>query len=407
MKSKRNILLGFVVLVMLMTSIVTTVSGAESTANALPDTYSHATSASSKKILEGEELANALQFLADSSHYIYINRGTAYYGNYTQFPDTGFDTEWRSPVNGRVYRGPYYDPMTRSVNWLTTNPNGSINSSIGSYWAALPPNTELELNFNEIQGYSAQPDWQIICCMAPGQTVNNYIENGRGTLLIDAALASNYDLPNGWQNRNMLNVEVKLRNYVPRVVTPQQFYDGCMPTTSSWLVPPRWLAVPGWGADAGENQFRTVAQFWGCATGNAADLNLNTDEERAAYIERANADPAVLEALTGCVYDMHFDILQVVNVTQELGFDFEQGSGKANGLDKDNDGLLDRYPEGHDNAGEVILQNAYGTRLLPDWAYDLDFNLDWWVRGSGDLINSEGKKLVGANPDGTYILEGE
>ena len=26
--------------------------------------------------------------------------------NYTQFPATGFDTEWRSPLNGRVYRGP-------------------------------------------------------------------------------------------------------------------------------------------------------------------------------------------------------------------------------------------------------------------------------------------------------------
>ena len=95
-------------------------------ADEMPDTYTHATAASSKEMLTGEALDAALQFLADSSHYLYINRATPYYGNYTQFPETGFDTEWRSPVNGRVYRGPYYDPISRSVNWLSTNPNGSI-----------------------------------------------------------------------------------------------------------------------------------------------------------------------------------------------------------------------------------------------------------------------------------------
>lgn len=418
MKNKRGILLGLIVLLVVITSAVTflvtknavtTVSGAETTSATLPDTYAHATSSSSKKVLTGEELENALQFLADSSHYLYINRATPYYGNYHLFPETGFDTGWRSPVNGRGYRGPYNDPITRSVNWLTTNPNGSSNSSIGSYWACLPPNTELELNNNELQGYSVQPDWQIVSYMAPGQTVNNFIRNGRGSFLIDAALVSNYGLPNAWKNRNMLNVEVKLRNYVPRVVTPQQYYDGGLPTTSSWLVPPRWLAVPGWGPDAGDNQFRTVAQFWGVATGDDAALNFTTDEERTAYIERANADPVLLEALTGCVIDLHFDIVQIVNVTQELGFDFEQGSGKVNGIDKDGDGLLDRYPEGHKEAGELILQNAYGVKLLPTWAYGLNFNLDWWVAadGSGDLFNSQGMKIVGANPDGTYILGGE
>ena len=100
---------------------------------------------------------------------------------------------------------------------------------------------------------------------------------------------------------------------------------------------------------------------------------------------------------------LYFDVMQIVNVKQEVGFDFEQGSGKMNGLDMDGDGLL-----GRDENGGLILQNAYGqdARLLPDWAYDLDFKQGWWVSLDGSLINEEGKKLVGANEDGSYILEG-
>ena len=62
--------------------------------------------------------------------------------------------------------------------------------------------------------------------------------------------------------------------------------------------------------------------------------------------------------------------------------------------------------KGNAKAGELILQNE-ALAMLPDWAYELNQNLDWWIAGSGDLINSQGKKLVGANPDGTYILEGD
>lgn len=73
----------------------------------------------------------------------------------------------------------------------------------------------------------------------------------------------------------------------------------------------------------------------------------------------------------------------------------------------DRDGLLDRCPESDEHEGEVILQNVYGSYNLPDWAYDLNFNLGWWCAPDGNLIDSEGKKIVGANPDGTYILEDE
>jgi hypothetical protein len=375
----------------------------------LPDTYTHATSSGSKDVLEGEDLEHALQFLADSSHYFYINRATPYYGNYTLFPTTGFDTEWRSPLNGRVYRGPYTDPLTRSVIWVTTNPNGSANVSVGSYWGAVPPNTDLVIEHHELEGYEPSDDWQIICYMAPGQTVNNFIRNGRGSMMIDGALAKYYGLTEAWDGRNVINVEVKLKKYIRREIDPQDYYDGLMPTTTSWLVAGVWSSVPGWGTDAGDDQFRSIDQFWGCATGAGADLNLNTDEERAAYIERATADEALAEALKGSLNYMYFEIMQIVNIEQEIGFDHEQAAGKVNGIDMDGDGLLDRYPEGDEQAGEIILQNAYGEDMysLPDWAYGLDFNLGWWHALDDSLINDEGKKIVGANPDGTYILEDE
>lgn len=367
----------------------------------LPDTYTHATDASSKEVLSGEQLDAARQFLLDSSHYWYINRATPYYGNYTLYPETGFDTQWRSPANGRVYRGPYYDPLTRSVNWLTTSPNGAINSSIGSYWACVAPNTQIEINNNELQGYQVSDEWQMISVMSPGQTVDNFIRNERGSLYIDASLVSNYGLDAGWEYRNILMVEVELDHYVPRNCTPEEYYNGELPTTSSWLLEGRVAGVESWAG-----QFLTIPQYWGCATGDDAAKNLTTDEERAAYIESLNADPEIIEAMSGVCYYMHFNILQIVNVKQELGFDFEQASGKVNAIDMDHDGLLDRYPEGNAKAGELILQNE-ALAMLPDWAYELNQNLDWWIAGSGDLINSQGKKLVGANPDGTYILEGD
>lgn len=403
------------------------IAGAEeaagsASANAdLPDTYTSASLPMFKSILEGEDVEKALQFLADSSHYLYIDRATPYHGNYTLFPETGFDTEWRSPLNGRPYRGPYYDPMSRSVIWLAASQNGAINASVGSYWACIPPNTELDLKYNELQDYAPSEDWQIVSYMYNGQTAQNLIRNGRGTLMIDAALAGNYGIEPGWgyaatglphsfDDRGVLGVEVKLNHYAHRTVTAQQYYDGYLPTTINMCVPSVWGVLPGWTADAGEDQYRTPAQFWGCAEGADAELNLTTDEEREAYIERADADPAVGEALSNQCVDLYFDIMQIVNVKQQIGFDFEQASGKINGIDMDGDGLIDRYPEGHEKAGELIIQNAYGfdnAHLLPDWAYELNYNLDWWVVSEDVLVNSEGKKLVGANPDGTYILEGE
>ena len=201
----------------------------------------------------------------------------------------------------------------------------------------------------------------------------------------------------------MLDVEVKLRSYKRRQITAKGCYDGEATTAISWTVPGIWGAVEGWGPDAGEDQFRTIAQFWGCAEGADADLNLNSDEEREAHLKRADEDEALNEALKNVMIYLYFDVMQIVNVKQGVGFDFEQGSGKMNGLDMDGDGLL-----GRDENGGLILQNAYGqdARLLPDWAYDLDFKQGWWVSLDGSLINEEGKKLVGANEDGSYTLEG-
>lgn len=373
----------------------------------LPDTYTHATAVSSKEVLEGDALDSALQYLADVSHYLYINRATPYYGNFTQFPVTGFDTDWRSPLNGRVYRGPYSDPLTRSVLWLTTNPNGSANVSLGSYWGAIPPNTELAIEHHELEGYEPSPDWQIVCYMAPGQTVENFIRNGRGSLAVDGALASHYGLAEAWEGRNVLNVEVKLKKYIRREIDPQDYYDGLMPTTTSWLVAGVWAAVPGWGEDAGDDQFRSIAQFWGCSTEDDP-LNFTTDEQRNAYIERAKGDETLAKALKGSLNYLYFEVMQVVNTVQEIGFDHEQASGKVNGIDMDGDGLLDLYPEGDEHAGDPILQNAYGpdAYLVPDWAFKLDYKLGWWCALDGSIIDADGKKVVGANDDGSLVLEG-
>lgn len=196
---------------------------------------------------------------------------------------------------------------------------------------------------------------------------------------------------------------MKLRGYKRRQITAKGCYDGEAPTTISWTAPGIWGAVEGWGPDAGEDQSRAIAQFWGCAEGADAGLNLNSDEEREAHLKRADEDEALNEALKNVMIYLYFDVMQIVNVKQGVGFDFEQGGGKMNGLDMDGDGLL-----GRDENGGLILQDAYGqdARLLPDWAYDLDFKQGWWVSLDGSLINEEGKKLVGANEDGSYTLEG-
>ena len=400
MFSKRN-LFAVLLAVALVFTAAAALAQVEGAMSDLPDVYTHATDVTSKEVLTGDQFEAAMQFLVDSSHYWYINRGTPYYGNYTKYPETGFDTEWRSPVNGRGYRGPYYDPLTRSVNWLTTNPNGSINSSVGSYWACIAPNTDLVIENNECQGYEKSDKYQMICVMSPGQTVDNFIRNGRGSLYIDASLVNEYDVEAAWEYRNILMVEVELDHYVPRFCSPEEYYNGEIPTTSSWLLAGRWAMLEGWDGAEGHNTFLSIPQFWGCATGDAAALNLTTDEERAAYLELCNSDPAVIEACTGVCYYMHFNVLQVINNKQELGFDFEQASGKVNAIDKDHDGMLDV-----DENGEVIALNMQAA-MLPSWAYRLNQNLDWWIAGNGDLINSEGRKLIGAKADGTYILEGE
>lgn len=134
-----------------------------------------------------------------------------------------------------------------------------------------------------------------------------------------------------------------------------------------------------------------------------ADLNFTTDEERQAYIERARNDQVLHDALLGALNYLYFNVKQIVNITQEIGLDFEQPAGKVNGVDIDGDGFLDRE-EGSD---EAILQNAYGEGVyqLPDWAYDLDFSQGWWRGLDGELIDAHGNKIVGANPDGTPVIE--
>ena len=108
------------------------------------------------------------------------------------------------PVNGRGYRGPYYDPLTRSVNWLSTNPNGGINSSVGLTGLHRAEHRS-DHRKQRGSGYEKLDKWQMISVMSPGQTVDNYIRNGRGSFYIDASLASNYGIDPAWEYRNILD----------------------------------------------------------------------------------------------------------------------------------------------------------------------------------------------------------
>ena len=57
--------------------------------------------------------------------------------------------------------------------------------------------------------------------MRPGQTVNNFIRNGRGSLLIDGSLVSHYGIQGALDERNVLAVKVKLNKYIRCAVDPR------------------------------------------------------------------------------------------------------------------------------------------------------------------------------------------
>ena len=235
MKNTRRLLTGMAAMVRAAASAVSAVGVAEEME--WPDAYSHATDASSKEVLSGEQLDEALQFLMDSSHFI----GTSTVPRRTMATSPSAGDGLSIPValpsvNGRGYRGSYYDPWTRSVNWLSTNPNGGINSSVRILLGLH--RAEHRSDHRKQRGSGLREIRQVADdrVMSPGQTVDNYIRNGRGSFYIDASLASNYGIDPAWEYRNILMVEVELDHYVPRACTPQEYYDGEPPTTSSWLL---------------------------------------------------------------------------------------------------------------------------------------------------------------------------
>ena len=410
------------------------------------DSFTHATPGS-KTTLTGTQYDIALQFLQDSSHYAYADRATYQYNNPVLFPKTGMDTDWRSPVNTRNYRGPFFDPITRSVNWLTVNPNGSVNVSLGSYWMCLPPNKQLTLNYNELQNYKPYDKWQIVTSMGPGQSVSNFLERKRGTFAIDGALVRHYGLANGFnttatypggmagtagptdfnqEGRNVIFVEVKLREHAVRQCTAKQYYEGWLPATASGGVMNRWRALDGWRL-TDPDPARTTAQFYGYSRVRASNtdpwtedpLNIpagpSGDTAREAYLVRAN-NPAVLEAIAGAFVDMYFDIMGIVNVTAEIGLDIEGDSGVVNGIDRDHDGWLDKYPMDWGGAsanalqlsqrGKIILQETHSHHMLPDWYFELNFHDPWWTTGVGfvaphlrnpRVYNADGYQIIGLN----------
>jgi hypothetical protein len=339
------------------------------------DTYTHATNfpamsnpnALSKEILQGEKLTNALKFLEDSSHYLYTQKDLQYFPAYAKYKN-GFDENWRSSVNGRVYRGPYYDPLSRSICWLSINPNGAVSVSLGSYWGLVPPGKDLPTD--EAHGFIKSDDkYQIFSYNSSGQMTQNWIERKRGTFAIDASLADHYGVPGS----RYLFVEVKLNHYEKRVVTPEEFYEGLLPESWSMGVNGQWAFH--------DSSFLSFAEYWA-----------KSDAERAAYIAQVNDDPVVKDILANTGGYFWFDIMQIVSVADLVGFEYESSEGKVNGIDMNHDGYLDKYPASHAKAGQLILTGEDNLRV-PEYALYLNYNDPWWV----DWISQPGViKIVDA-----------
>jgi hypothetical protein len=328
----------------------------------------------SKEILEGDKLAAALKFLEDSSHYLYTQKDLQYFPAYAKYKN-GFDEDWRSPVNGRVYRGPYYDPLSRSVCWLSINPNGAVSVSLGSYWGLVPPNKELPAN--EAHGFKKSDKYQIFSYNSSGQMTQNWIERQRGTFAIDASLAEHYGIPGA----RYFFVEVKLNHYEKRVVTPEEFYEGAIPESWSMGVMGQWAMH--W--DQKGEQFLSFEQYWA-----------KSETERAAYIAKANNDPVVTDILANTGGYFWFDIMQIVSVADLVGFEYESSEGKVNGIDMDHDGYLDKYPAGHPSAGELILSG--GPARVPEYVLYLNYKDPWWI----DWVSTRGK-IKAVLADGTEV----
>jgi len=473
MKKRKGILFGFTVaLAAVMLNFAGCDTGSTTVTNVnciddWPDTYTHATPG--KIVLADAQLAAALQYLADTAHYGYINRSMSFPSWALGFPlpwafnpaqqmETQlamFDPEWRAPIGGRVYRGPFWDPITRSAQWMSINPNGSINSSLGSYFFTIPPNTVLEFPHNELQGYEVLPTWQIGASIGPGQTTQNFIERRRGTFAIEASLIGHPQvgygagLGRGFQDMPHLFVEVRLRNHAPRQITAHDYYHGNLNSTVHLFMDGDVRALSGWGVDAAtlpegvaagptNGPWRSQAQFWNVGGGagsgvDAAVWNLTTPAEREAYLARVNQDPRVAEVLSGRIYDMWFDILQIVLVTQEQGFDYEQWL-RVNALLDRETGYLRRMPadwgvnaagagsgvttlrnlvtarreaardgvelpvaptQAQLNAavwqmmqrGRVVLQNERASRLAY-WSFYLNFDEEWWWSPNPETVSN-------------------
>jgi hypothetical protein len=365
-----------------------------------PDTYTHASQSpdpnagsltggpgsGNKTVLTGAAFDNAIRFLEDSSHYLYVQKDLNYFPSKKYA--NGFDETWRSPVNDRVYRGPYWDVLSRSVDWLSINPNGAVSVSLGSYWGLVSPERASKLTaagqINNVHGYIPSDKPQVFSYNSSGQMVNNWIERKRGTFAIDGSLAHYYGLT-GAQH---LFIEVKLNHYEKRSVTPEEFYDGLIPESWSMGVHGQWN---GYATENGKPYY-DFAGYWAL-----------TDAERATYCAQAENDPVVMDILTNTGGYFWFDIIQIVKLGDLIGFEYESSQGKINAIDQDHDGFLDKYedylaggkqasrnitvqiPDGKTASDYIISynsQNAEGPNenqlRMPTEAFAFNWREGWW-----------------------------
>jgi hypothetical protein len=224
-------------------------------------------------------------------------------------------------------------------------------------------------------GWEPSDDYQLVTYGTTGQTMQNFIERKRGTMAIDGSLSEYYGIEHG----RLFLVEVKLRSYHQRRVSFEDFFKGMLPGGTNNAIRRIWnaeIATP----------LLTFNQYWGKATGAAASGNLTTDAARAAYIAELKNDPDAVELMETYGNDyLWFDIMQIVKVPDELGWDFESGQGKGNGVDVNHDGYMDKDPNGN----VIFVPASSGNSFTPTSTFGLNWNDEWWIGYTGP-INADG-----------------
>ena len=349
MIKRRNTIVSFIVVVAVMFILASCDNSSSPTRtwdSFFPnDTYTHASlhwaigapgsgpAINSKTVLSGAQYDAAMDFLVRSSHYMFLERnmGPQFGGFIAAHPKFDTANPWVSAINGRPYAFPNDNPAQTDKRYavvLSINPNGSINASLGAYWGIVTPeHGDLsDIAVTNAYGWQAMDRPQAFLYFGIGQTVNNIRDRQRATIVVDARGSYEYS---GLIRTRYIFMEVRLtHNHRRHMNIPDIFY-GLFPGGPV-------NSVRSMITNNGHAPLLMADEFWGVATGigtgpggmfggNAVN-NLNSDEERAAYI--AGFSDEVLEIVHNFGVDYQwFEIMQLVAVHENLRFfDGQTGS---------------------------------------------------------------------------------